>query len=128
EHLVLDEGGLHQRVDGRGDSAAASKCDPNWAIGNAAAGATSAHHRPSAAAPRPTILHQVVCRAVSPSVPSERRGVYAGAFPRRVPVAGIKHASVNGGWCASTISSQRKGSNMDWKEHGVKIVQRENWT
>ena len=25
--------------------------DPNWAIGNAAAGATSAHHRPSAAAP-----------------------------------------------------------------------------
>src|SRR5580692_8823569 len=25
-------------------------------------------------------------------------------------------------WARSTNSSQREGSNMDWKEHGVKIV------
>ncbi len=57
--------------------------DPKWAIANAAAGATSAHHRPSAAAP-PQTLHQVVCGAVSPSVSSGRRAVFPGAFPRRV--------------------------------------------
>jgi hypothetical protein len=56
---------------------------PKWAIAIAAAGTTSAHHRPSAASP-PQTLHPMVCREVSPSVPSGRRGVYAGAFPRRV--------------------------------------------
>jgi hypothetical protein len=74
------------RWDGAPGARSGSHPDPNWAIGNAAAGATSAHHRPSAAAPLPKTLHQVVCRAVSPSVPSGRRGVYAGAFPRRVRV------------------------------------------
>ena len=43
---------------------------------------------PSAAAP-PQTLHQVVCRAAWPSVPSGRRAVFPGAFPGRVPVAGI---------------------------------------
>jgi hypothetical protein len=51
-----------------------------WAIAIPAAGTTSAHHRPSAASP-PQTLHPVVCREVSPCVPSGRRGVYAGAFP-----------------------------------------------
>jgi hypothetical protein len=72
------------RRDGVPGARSGSDPNPNWTIGNAAAWATSAHHRPSAAAPPPKTLHQVVCRAVLPSVPSGRRGVHAGAFPRRV--------------------------------------------
>jgi hypothetical protein len=72
------------RRDGVPGARSGSDPNPNWTIGNAAAWATSAHHRPSAAALPPKTLHQVVCRAVSPFVPSGRRGVHAGAFPRRV--------------------------------------------
>jgi hypothetical protein len=82
------------RWDGVPGARSGSNPDPKWAIATAAAGATSAHHGPSAAAP-PQTLHQVVCRAASPSVPSRRRAVFPGAFPRRVPVAGNKRVRVN---------------------------------
>jgi hypothetical protein len=58
---------------------------PKWAIGDlAAAGATSAYHRPSSAAHLPT-LHQVVRRASSAAAQSVRRPVFPGAFSGRVP-------------------------------------------
>jgi hypothetical protein len=101
------------RRDGVPGARSGSDPDPNWAIGNAAAGATSAHHSPSAAAPPPKTLHQVVCRAVPPSVPCGRRGVYAGAFPRRVPVAGIKHVRLNDGRILTrSIGATRRGNNL----------------
>ena len=70
-----------------GDRSGRPAPDPKWAIADSAAGATSAHHRPSAAAPPPT-LHQVVRRAVSPAVLG-RRAVSPGAFSGRVLLTSI---------------------------------------
>ena len=58
--------------------------NPKWAIGTAAAGAASAHHRASAAAPLPT-LHQVVRRAVQPATLFKPRALFPGAFSGQVP-------------------------------------------
>ena len=57
-------------------------------------GAASAHHRPSAAAPLPT-LHQVVRRAVQPATLFKPRALFPGAFSGQVPVARIKYLRVH---------------------------------